>query len=260
MIAVWIFIFILGLCVGSFLNVLICRLPRSLAITGRSFCPKCKKKISWYDNIPLISFLMLGGKCRRCHSPISVQYPLVELATGVLFVLATSFVIRDVQYVISWPTIFLITYHLLLISSLIIIFTIDLKHQIIPDQIVYPTILVALGYQLFNSPLLILNYLLSAFAAGLFFLGLHLLTRGRGMGFGDVKLAFLMGLILGFPKIILAFYLAFLTGAFAGVILILTGKKKFGQHIPFGPFLAVSTLITLFWGSEILKWITAQFF
>lgn len=251
---VWVvFIFIFGLCIGSFLNVLIYRLPHFLPITGRSFCPKCKKKILWYDNIPLVSFILLRGKCRTCHSPISLQYPLVELATGILTV-------YSIQYaVFSGENLLNTFYYLLLLYALIVVFVSDLRYQIVPDQVIYP----AIGISLIRQISLIgqgWSFLLSGLGAGLFFLILHLVTRRRGMGMGDVKLAFLMGLVLGFPKIILALYLAFLTGAFVGVILILVGKKRFGEHIPFGPFLTSATLVSLFWGDEILKWFTARFF
>jgi prepilin signal peptidase PulO-like enzyme (type II secretory pathway) len=152
------------------------------------------------------------------------------------------------------------TYYLFLISSLIVIFFTDLKHRIIPDQIVYPTFLITFLYQITSHQSLVTNYLLSAFGAGLFFLILHLITRGKGMGFGDVKLAFLMGLVLGPAKVIFAFYLAFLTGALTGVILILAKKRKFGEQIAFGPFLSGATIIALFWGEEIVRWLTAHLF
>lgn len=243
-----IFIFLFGLSVGSFLNVLIYRLPASLPLTGRSFCPNCKKKISWYDNIPLLSFFLLGGKCRFCHSPISLQYPLVELATGTLFLLVAYFYWGVLG---SWG----VLGYWVIISVLVAIFVIDLKYQVVPDLLIFPAIPVAL---LLSQDLL--SSLLSACGASLFFLVLHFLTRGRGMGLGDVKLVFLMGIILGFPKIILGLYAAFLTGALVGVILILAGKKKFGQHLPFGPFLVGSTLFSLIVNEEIMKWLTAQLF
>ncbi len=247
-----IFVFVFGLAIGSFLNVLIYRLPRDLTLAGRSFCPRCKKQIAWYDNVPVLSFLALGGKCRHCRSPISLQYPLVELTTALLFMLV---------FFLSQGSLWLIAYGLWLVSALLVIFAVDLKHQIIPDLIVYPTILVALFFHLLNQQdnnLTISNYLFSAFAASLFFLLLHLLTRGRGMGLGDVKFSFLMGLVLGFPKIIVAFYLAFLTGAIFGVILVLTGRKKFGEHLPFGPFLAGGTILAFFAGEQIFQWLTAR--
>ena len=253
------FTFVLGLSTGSFLNVLIYRLPRSLKLTGRSFCPKCKKKISWYDNVPLLSFIFLKGKCRHCHSPISWQYPLVEISTALLFVLVYQYFHSDLWLMVnSAATSF--AYGLWLMSALIVIFFTDLKHRIIPDQVVYPTIAIAFLFQAYSLRSTVDSYLLAALGAGLFFLILHLITRGKGMGFGDVKLAFLMGLVLGPLRVILALYLAFLTGAFTGVILILAEKKKFGEQIPFGPFLVGSTIVALFWGQEIVEWLTAYLF
>lgn len=250
-------IFLFGLIIGSFLNVLIYRLPLELSLNGRSYCPKCKKKISWYDNIPLLSFVFLKGKCRKCHSPISVQYPLVEFLTGLIFVISyllLSYGNYDLRF---WMMLF---YTFWIVSAFLAIFIIDLKHQIIPDQIIISTLVITLVYQMFNSVIPISNYLLSATASSLFFYFLYKITKERGMGFGDVKLVFLMGLILGFPKIILALYLAFLTGAMVGVILILTKKKRLKQPIAFGPFLSIATIVSYFWGTQIIIWFTARFF
>ncbi len=245
-------LFILGLCFGSFLNVLIYRLPLSLPITGRSFCPQCKKKIAWYDNIPLLSFVLLKGHCRKCHSPISWQYPAVELVTAIFFILTPDFVIRDMRYVTWNPEMILhITYYLSLVATLLVIFFSDLRYEIIPDQIVYPAIVVTLLFLVSQYRSLLVSNVLSGLLAAGFLLVLHLLTRGRGMGLGDVKLAGLMGLALGWPKIIVAFYLAFLTGAALGVILILRGKKKLTSQIPFGPFLAGATILSIFYGEAI---------
>jgi leader peptidase (prepilin peptidase) / N-methyltransferase len=257
-------IFLFGLCIGSFLNVLIYRLPLDLSLNGRSYCPKCKKKISWYDNIPLLSFILLKGKCRQCHSPISFQYPLVELLTGVIFVaimlLLTNlgqdlrFKIYDLRF---WST---LIYTLWVVSAFLTILIIDLKHQIIPDQLIYSSLGIVAIYEFLNLKSLFLNHFPTAVVACLFFYFLHKITKGRGMGFGDVKLAFLIGLILGFPRVVIALYLAFLTGALVGVILILIGKKRFKEAVPFGPFLAVGTIVSLFWGKEISQWITALLF
>ncbi len=237
-------IFIFGLCFGSFLNVLVYRLPRSLPITGRSFCPQCKKKIVWYDNIPLLSFIFLKGRCRNCHSPISWQYPLVELSTAVLTVMAYQLLTGQVFN-------FQLLFNLLIIYALITIFFADLRYEIIPDQIVYPAMVISIIYVALTTYYLLLTTFISAVVAAGFFFLLHWLTRGRGMGLGDVKLAGLMGLVLGFPGIAMALYLAFLTGAAWGVILILVGKKKLKSQIPFGPFLAGATIFTLFYGEAI---------
>lgn len=211
---------------GSFLNVLIDRLPkRKNVLTGRSVCDHCNKTLRWFELIPLLSFLIQGGRCRRCSAKLSWQYPIVELVTGVSFALGVN------------P---------LLFSSLLVIFVADFKYQIIPDSMV---VFGLLGVLLQGHP-----FWISAFGASLFFLLLWLVTRGKGMGLGDVKLAFLMGLLLGYPKIVVAGYLAFLTGAVVGVILILLGIKKPKDHISFGPFLILGTLIALVWGEKIIEW------
>lgn len=230
----------LGLVIGSFLNVVIYRLPRGLGfVRGRSFCPKCKHKINWFDNVPVISFLILKGRCRFCGRKISWRYPLIELLAGALFYLSYLSHLSFLSY--------------LLICGLVVIFFVDLEHQIIPDEIVIPLSILFLVYFLMTNPqLLITNYLITALISFLFLYFIFLLTKGRGMGLGDVKLAFLMGLVLGFPKIVVAFYLAFLTGAFVGVILILLGKAKLKQKIAFGPFLVFGTIFSLLWGEKIV--------
>jgi len=240
------FLFLLGLAVGSFLNVLIDRLPKDESvIKGRSYCERCKKPLRWYDLIPLVSFLLLKGKCRYCRSPISWYYPVVELTTGLLF-LAVIFFIGG--FTINIITIITIIYYLTIISGLIVIFFTDLKYGIIPDKIVFSSIIVSIAYLFINHQSLIINHFFAGIGAFLFFFLLYLVTRGRGMGFGDVKLAFFLGLFLGWPKVVVAFYIAFLTGAVVGCILILWGKKKFsGGTIPFGPFLVLGGIISLFW-------------
>jgi len=146
-------------------------------------------------------------------------------------------------------------YYLLITYALIALFVSDFRYQTIPDEIVYPTILISLLYSIYYTP----YALLAGIGASLFFLALVLITRGKGMGMGDAKLAGLIGLVLGFPGIIIAMMLAFLTGAFVGVILVLVGKKRFGEHIPFGPFLATATWISLFWGQTIWQFYLEKF-
>ena len=230
----------LGLVIGSFLNVVIYRLPRGLGyVRGRSFCPKCKHKINWFDNVPVISFLILKGRCRFCGGKISWRYPLIELLAGALFYLSYLSHLSFLSY--------------LLICGLVVIFFVDLEHQIIPDEIVIPLSVLFLGYRLLtNIQYLISNFLITGIVSFLFLYLIHLLTKGKGMGLGDVKLAFLMGLVLGFPKIVVAFYLAFLTGAFVGVILILLSRAKLKQKIAFGPFLVFGTIFSLLWGEKIV--------
>lgn len=242
------FVFGLGLCIGSFLNVVIYRLPEGRqVIFGRSFCPKCKRKILWYDNIPLLSFFILGRRCRYCKKPISWRYPLVEFLTGLLFIFGYLSHLSSLSF--------------LFIAGLIVIFFVDLDYQIIPDQIVFPLLVGTLVYYLIKNYKLslITNYLPTGLGLGAFFYFLHKITKGKGMGLGDVKLAFLIGIFFGFPLAILALYLAFLTGAFVGVILILSRKVKFGQQIAFGPFLAFGTILTLFFQDKFL-WFLEKYF
>lgn len=251
----WLTVFLFGLCAGSFLNVLIYRIPRNLGfIKGGSFCPKCGKKIFWHDNIPLLSFIVLGGRCRFCHSPISWRYPIVELTTGVLFVLGSASYLNFLDWGLT----------LVLFSGLLVIFFIDLEHQIIPDEVLIPLTVLLLISKTLNSLFIIhnsfLSFLIPAIGAFTFLFLIYIVTKGRGMGFGDVKFAFLMGLVLSWPKIVIAFYFAFLTGALIGVILILGKKAKFGQKVAFGPFLVFSTLVAFLWGERILKLVTGFLF
>ncbi len=273
-------LFTFGSAVGSFLNVVIDRLETNEPILAdRSHCDSCKHILRWYDLIPIISFIFLRGKCRYCGRPLRLQYPLVEFVTGVLFVLVWVNIANGRELFANpheWGVFLLLTsYFSLLISAMLVIFVYDLKHKIIPDQIVLPAVIITFLFRIFEflkigppagglelgalnlgfpRPFaqVLLNPLLSATAAGLFFLTLILVTKGRGMGMGDVKLVFLMGLILGWPGILIALYLSFITGALVGLFLIAISKKRFGQEIPFGPFLSASTIITLLYGDILL--------
>ena len=235
--------FLFGLAAGSFVSCFVYRINKENSLKGflkgRSYCPKCKKQLLWIDNIPLLSFILLKGKCRFCHSPISWHYPLMELATGIITV---------VIYRLTWGSIPNLIFNLFMAYAFLAIFLSDLQYRTIPDKITYPAMFVAFIWLIIYGQWSMT--LAGLGAAGFFFL-LVLLTRFRGMGLGDVKLAGLMGLFLGFPGIITALYLAFLTGATAGVILILLGRKRFKSEISFGPFLVMATFITWFWGEKI---------
>lgn len=248
------YIFILGLLIGSFLNVLIDRIPKGKSFAkGRSYCDSCKKTLKWYDLIPVFSFIFLQGKCRQCRSPISFYYPIVELVTASLFVFTFNF-LSSGGIMNQELRIMDLGYYFFLIASLIVIFFTDLKYGIIPDKVLFVAISISILYLFFIHNSLFMIHLLSGVGAFLLFLLLYLITKGKGMGFGDVKLVFLMGLFLGFLNTTLALYLAFLTGAVVGLILILWGKRKFfGGKIPFGPFLVLGTFISLFLGEKIIK-------
>ena len=250
----FIIFFIFGLTIGSFLNSVIYRLQKGeIFPSGRSYCPNCKERLSWSDLIPVLSFLILKGKCRYCQKPISLQYPLVELTTGVLFAL-----IAKVEPVFTLSQLIATLYLFIICSLLIIIFVYDLKRYIIPDKIIYPAILISL---IFNFQFLIpkqlpilSNLILSALGSAAFFLIIVMISKGNWMGGGDIKLAFFMGLFLGFPNILVALFSAFFLGAIIGLGLILAGKKTMRSEIPFGPFLVTGTFIAFFWGEEIITW------
>ena len=237
-------IFIFGLFIGSFLNVLSDRLPKGENfLNSRSYCPSCKHNLSFFDLIPVISFIVLKGKCRYCKKRISFWYPLSEITTAVVFVLAY---LTSLQSFMSIYFIFL----LLISSLLIIVFLTDIKYGIILDKIITFAVFIAVLYLIIFENSSIISHFIAGLLALLFFLLLVVFTKGKGMGFGDVKLSFFMGLLLGIPGVIISLYIAFLTGAFVAIILILWRKKRFFKDtISFGPFLVLGTLITLFWGS-----------
>lgn len=258
-----ILLFILGLIIGSFLNCVIYRLEKNQSfISGRSFCPHCHHLLSWQDLIPVLSFIFLKGKCRYCQEKISRQYPLIELLSAVLFVFIAS-----MMPVIGFnaPDIASLIYYLAICSLLILIFVFDLKHRLIPDQAIYFAIGITGLWRLFSGGQ-ILNPLLSAVGASLFFLAIYFLTRKKGLGLGDVEIAFFMGLFLGFPKILPAIFLAFFSGALVGVALIVFDSEQNAQYIghparykktlkselAFGPFLVAATIFSLFYGQFLI--------
>jgi prepilin signal peptidase PulO-like enzyme (type II secretory pathway) len=267
----YILIFTFGLIIGSFLNVVIYRLENGeKIINDRSKCLHCKHILEWYDLIPIFSFIFLKGKCRYCKRSISIQYPLVEIATGILFILIFNFSAQGGP-ALGWQYFYLL-FWFYIVSSLIVIFIYDLKHYIIPDEVIYPAIGLTFVYKLFEilkfghwdltgnwkleigNLVTIFNPFIAAVLASAFFLSIVLLTRGRGMGGGDIKLAFLMGLILGWPIVLLSIFIAFILGSIIGIFLILVGKKKMKSMIPFGPFLIIGTFVGLFFGERIIRW------
>lgn len=260
-------IFVFGAVFGSFLSALTWRLPKNLSIRkGRSICPKCKKKIVWYDNIPLLSFLFLRGKCRYCKKNISFRYPAIELTTALVFTFSylvytgcisnTALLSEAARgssaclYVNSMGVGGLI-FMLFIMLVMIAIFFIDLEKMVIYDfMVTWPfaaaAILIAVyAYSEFHSRMF------AGFASATFLLILHLVTKGRGMGLGDVKLAVLAGLLLGINSSVAWMFLSFVFGAVIGVFLLLTGKAKIGKNVPFGPFLVTSFVLT-FWFGEYL--------
>lgn len=246
---------------GSFLNVVICRLKNGEKIVkSRSHCPHCKKELNWYELIPVISFIIQLGKCRKCKQAISWQYPLVEFFTGLLFL--SGFIYSTPGGLISsWQFPYII-YNFFLWTSfcfLIIIFVYDLKHYLVSDKVIYPAIIISLIFNIYlwiNSSqfLVFISVIAAALIAGGIFLAIILVSKGKWMGMGDVKIGILMGLILGLPQILIALFLAFLIGALVSIILLILKKKNLKSEIPFGPFLVLATIISLFFGGVLLNW------
>ncbi|MCK5412900.1 MAG: prepilin peptidase [Candidatus Pacebacteria bacterium] len=246
-----IIIFIFGLLIGSFLNVVIFRLETEEKIVNdRSRCPNCKHILSWKDLFPVLSYVFLKGKCRYCQKKISIQYPLVELMTASFFVLIFSyfFSVTEKYFVAN------IIFYFFVISVFIVISVYDLRHYIIPDKVIYTAIIITalFNFIFFNS--IFFNHLFSAIVAFGFFLTIIILTKGQGMGGGDAKLGFLMGLILGWPLVFLAIFFASVSGSIVGMALIIGKKKKIKSMIPFGPFLIFGTVLSIFYGEEIVRW------
>lgn len=241
---------LLGLAVGSFLNVVIARLPAGKPLTGRSRCPRCRRTIAWFDNIPLVSFLLLGGRCRRCRQPISWQYPAVELATAALFVLAAA---PHAAAGLGGYALAVLARDLVAISVLVVVFVIDLRHFLIFDVVTLPAAALALAVNLALGvpwPSLLLGGILGAG----FFLLQYLLSRGRWIGGGDIRLGLLMGVLLGWERLVAALFVAYAAGAVVGVGLLATGRKTPSSPVPFGTFLSVGTIAALLYGNELITW------
>lgn len=242
--------FVFGSAVGSFLNVVIDRVTAGQSILGRSRCDHCRAKLSSFDLIPIVSFVTLGARCRYCRKPLSSQYPLVEAATAVLFVLSVWFLSRagDLNLISLF-------YYFLISAILVIVAVVDMKFSLIPTSFVYFGSLVALVYNfVFLSQDMFINAILAAFMAAVFFAFIVLVTLRRGMGEGDAVLGFFIGMVLGVERACLAIFLAFFLGAFISLFLIFFGRKKFGQTVPFAPFLVLGMLIAMFWGAQIVEW------
>jgi len=248
MVFIFIFIFLLGLIIGSFLNCLIWRLYQEEGILGRSYCPKCRKKIHWHDNIPIISFMFLRGKCRSCKDKISWQYPIIEFLTGALFVLVFYFNFASDFSVIK---LFL---DFLLIAIIIIVFVFDLRWLLIPVKVLVFGAIPFLLFNLFFEPNFI--FLVYSFLIGVGFFGLqYILTRGRGIGEGDIWLGGFLGIVFSSPeKMVLLLLLTYIIGGLTGIILIILGKKKIGAKLPLGVFLSLATILVIFFSDFLVNW------
>lgn len=239
----------LGACFGSFANVLIYRLPAEESLVHPpSRCPACGKGIAWYDNIPVLSWLLLRGKCRSCRAAISIQYPLIELASAGFAVLA----------VWKWGATYAGLAHGLLLIGLLALILIDLRHWLLPFAITIPLTLLGLAGAVFADMLPIKSALLGAglgFGAFLLMLvGGKLVFGKEAMGGGDVVFGAMAGSFVGWQLTLLMIFLASLLGTFYAIALLILRKDVAGRSVPFGPFLAAALAICLFWGADIVGW------
>lgn len=242
--------FIFGTLIGSFLNVVVYRLPREESLSyPPSHCPVCDRKLKFYDLVPILSYLFLRGKCRSCKSRISIRYPIVELMTGLLFlytVYTFGLTLESLEY-------------LLIIGLLIPVFLIDYDHAIIPDGLNLGIFMVAvvlfvtrmfLGLNGWND---LLFHLFGLLAGGGFFFLIAVVTNGA-MGGGDIKIMAALGFLFGLSHTLVLTFFSFILGGVLSSLLLLFKIKKRKDYIPFGPFICLAALITLFWGDEIIFW------
>jgi prepilin signal peptidase PulO-like enzyme (type II secretory pathway) len=243
---------LLGLIIGSFINAVVYRINTVESLMERSHCPHCKKQVRWFDNVPLLSFILLSAKCRDCGEKISWQYPVVELLTGIMFALLGNYFF-NVFDVTSWT---LTAYYLVVFTLLMIIFVYDFKYMEIPMLVLWLGVGISLVYfifadwQSFQGASSILDIrtisgLVGGLVAGGFFYGLAAYSDETWMGYGDAYLGLLIGLVVGWPNVIIALMLSFTIGAIISIALIAVSKKTMKSQVPFAPFLITGTFLVV---------------
>ena len=243
------FTFIFGLCIGSFLNVCIYRLPASKSISHpRSSCTSCNELIPFYDNIPVLSYLLLRGRCRFCREPISLRYPVIELLTG-MFALITF-----LKYGLSLEALIYFIY----IAALLVITFIDIDHQIIPDVISLPGIplffLASFGLSQINYLDSLIGILVGGGSLFVVAWTYSLITKKEGMGGGDIKLLAMIGAVIGWKGVLFTIFVASAIGTLSGLLVMLKSRKGMKLKIPFGPFLAIGGIAYIFFGPQLIRW------
>lgn len=239
---------ILGLCVGSFLNVVIYRLPLGQSLMSPpSRCTRCRRRLSWYDNIPIVSWLALRGRCRQCGERISPQYPIVEAVTALIALVV----------VLMTPPGVLLASRLVLAMIVIVLFMIDLEHQILPNAITLPGIVIGFVFSFFAPPgpvSALLGILLGAGVLYAIAWGYYMLRNEEGMGMGDVKMLAMIGAFLGWRAVLLTLIMASFAGSIVGVGMIALQRGDMKYALPFGTFLAMGALLAMLVGEPIVEW------
>jgi len=250
----WIvFAAVFGSTIGSFLNVCIYRLPRRLSIVRpRSACPHCQRELAWYENLPIVSYLVLRGRCRSCRGAISARYPIVEALTAAMFAGATWY---------YGPSLLLVS-RLVFGCALIVLFAIDLEHYILPNVITVPGIVVGFAFSLFTEPGWVDSLIGIAVGGGALwaiFEAYRLIRHEDGLGFGDVKMLAMIGAFIGWRLTLMALTAASFIGSLLGLALILSGRGNMKSALPFGTFLAVGAAFAAVLGPGLLEWYLGQF-
>lgn len=240
---------VLGLALGSYFNSWIWRKAAGRRKPGRSVCVGCRRQLAWYENIPLLSFLALRGRCRTCRARIPASYFWVELATALLFVAVTA-------YHLSFPTFnaWRLGRDLFFAGLLMVVFVYDLKYQFILTGLVWAGAVIGFLVNTLALSISPVGLLIGFLVGGGFFLAQYLVSQGRWVGGGDVRLGAMLGVWLGFPQILVALFISYILGALMAIPLLLSGKKSWGSAIPFGTFLAVGAFVSLLWGGQIIGW------
>jgi leader peptidase (prepilin peptidase) / N-methyltransferase len=237
-------VFVFGLIVGSFCNVVIYRLPLGNSIvTPGSRCRSCDNSIRPWDNIPIVSYFILNGRCRSCREPISVRYPIVEFTSGILYLTLYLKFGLSILFVI----------YALMASTLVVVALIDLDHKIIPNIITLPGILAGLSLSLQLLPITPLTSLLGVLIGGALFYLIALISKG-GMGGGDIKLIAMIGAFLGWHGTLFTIFSSALLGAVVGIMLMVLGKKGRKDKVPFGPFLSFGAILFMLSGDDLVQW------
>jgi leader peptidase (prepilin peptidase)/N-methyltransferase len=242
-----------GLCIGSFLNVCIHRLPlKQSVVSPGSRCPGCGYALTWRDNIPLVSYAALGARCRSCRTPISIRYPFVEALTAAIFV----------WHLLVFGLTPLLAARLAFACALIVLFAIDLEHQILPDRITLPGIVIGLACSLLLPPGPVMSLAGILAGGGILWAiaeGWYRLRKVDAMGFGDVKMLAMVGAFLGLRLVLLTFVMATMIGGLVGVGLIVTRRASMATAVPFGTMLAVAALVASLYGDSLLAWYLSRF-
>lgn len=263
------FIFIFGASIGSFLNVVIDRLIQEESLSGRSHCDYCHHRLAWYDLIPIVSFFLIKGRCRYCRKKISWQYPMIEMITGLVFLLVFSFqfsVFNEFS-IFSFQkenilNLFKLFFSWGITSCFIVIFVSDLKYHLVSDWVLLSLFIFVLGFHLTNfnhfQPFLT-NFMPSSLFVALPIFLIYFISKERAMGFGDVIMSVIVGFLLGWQKGLLALYIAVITGAIYGIILIIFRQKKLKSKIAFGPFIIIGVVLMLIWGDKVVEMIKRMY-